>query len=149
MTWLTIVIHICFDKNDIINPYEVIISNLTLCDLVGINFAEVDEFKRLKKSLGNLKSAATPLAVPLFVPMIIIVGILLLLFFAVVGCATIAGGPVGNKHHHPMYYTGRSLMASAKLAGDVLSSEECVERISCEIMRASKGLFKKTSNKSR
>lgn len=92
----------------------------------------------MKKALGLSKIIFSPLIVPVVVPMIFFVGILLLLFFAVVGSATVAGSALGRRvpYRHSI---AKQLSSTAQLASDVLGSEECVERISCEIFRKAKG----------
>lgn len=74
--------------------------------------------------------------------MIIFVGVVLLIFFAVVGSAAVIGSasPIGRHDVVPTRYAfARDLSSSAVLARDVLSGEQCVERISCELFRAAKG----------
>ncbi|CAL8135313.1 unnamed protein product [Orchesella dallaii] len=89
---------------------------------------------------GNPMESRTGLVVPLFLPMILFVGIVLLLFFAVVGSAAVAGGAAGIGRRVPTRFPfARDLGSSAALARSVLSSEECVERISCEVFRVAKG----------
>ncbi|ODN03042.1 hypothetical protein Ocin01_03628 [Orchesella cincta] len=77
--------------------------------------------------------------VPLFLPMILFVGIVLLLFFAVVGSAAVAGGAAAIGRRTTRFPFARDFSSSAALARSVLGSEECVERISCEVFRVAKG----------
>lgn len=73
--------------------------------------------------------------------MILFVGIVLLLFFAVVGSAAVAGSATAiGRHDIPTRFAfARDFSSSMGLARDVLSSEQCVERISCEMFRLAKG----------
>lgn len=73
--------------------------------------------------------------------MIVFVGVVLLIFFALVGSAAVIGSATHiGRHDVPYRFAfARDLSSSAVLARNALSSEQCVERISCEVFRVAKG----------
>lgn len=87
----------------------------------------------MKKTLGLTKVVLSPIVIP----MILFVGIALLVFFAVVGSSAVVGGAIG-RHRVPYKSTvyARELSSrTAKLASEVLSSDQCIERVSCEVAK--------------
>jgi len=92
----------------------------------------------MKKALGLTKIVLSPIVLP----MIFFVGVTLLVFFAVVGSSAVVGGSLGR--NRPQYrpvggWGGNSFSSrTAKLASDVLNSDQCIERISCEVFREAK-----------
>jgi hypothetical protein len=71
--------------------------------------------------------------------MILFVGIVLLLFFAVVGSSAVVGGALGRNRVPYRHVWAKQLSSTAKLASDVLESEECVEKLACELFRKARG----------
>jgi hypothetical protein len=97
----------------------------------------------MKKALGLTKIVLSPIVLP----MIFFVGIVLLLFFAVVGSSAVVGQASSfgrNKipyHYRPTTKFGQDWSSrSVKLASDVLSSDQCIEKISCEVLRKARHL---------
>ena len=94
----------------------------------------------MKKALGLTKIVLSPIVLP----MIFFVGIVLLVFFAVVGSSAVVGSALQGKrrqqHYHPDVFAKRLSSSTAKLASDVLSSDQCIERISCEVFKKARKL---------
>lgn len=93
----------------------------------------------MQKALGLTKIVLSPIVIP----MILFVGVVLLVFFAVVGSSAVVGNALGRgrppyKGYGHVGWAKQLSDSTAKLASNVLTSDECIERISCEVMRQAK-----------